>query len=247
LVVHPARGHAVGTLVHGLLARGAFDRFPKLDAVEGEGATAFARPGIVHRLDKGTSGVMVVAKDEPTREGLKAQFARHDIERMYRAIVVGRAADARYDTFHGRHPTQRLKFTTHVSTGRRAITDVRVRERLDEDRAALVDCRLSTGRTHQIRVHLAECAKTPILGDPLYGRPSREPLLRELGETLGRQALHAAVLGFVHPATDKALRFERDPPPDFMRALVALRQALPSPPASKRGDASVSRRAPRSR
>jgi 23S rRNA pseudouridine1911/1915/1917 synthase len=228
LVVHPARGHAEGTLVHGLLAHGAFDRLPVDDGrAKASGAShAFARPGIVHRLDKGTSGVMVVAKDEATREGLKAQFARHDIERIYRAVVTGNAGDATYDTLHGRHRTLRLKFTTHVTAGRRAVTQVRVLERLDQNRASLVECRLSTGRTHQIRVHLSECAHTPILGDPLYGRAPREPHLREIAEELGRQALHAAVLGFVHPISGRALRFERDPPDDFMRALAALRGPL---------------------
>jgi 23S rRNA pseudouridine1911/1915/1917 synthase len=258
LVVHPARGHASGTLVHGLLARGAFARFPRAarGAAEGEDATAFARPGIVHRLDKGTSGVMVVAKDEATREGLKTLFARHDIERAYLAIVVGkiagpdafgaRLADRTFDTLHGRHPTQRLKFTTQVSSGRRAVTSVRVLERLGAD-AALVECRLATGRTHQIRVHLSECARTPILGDPIYGRPPRDPFLRGIGEELGRQALHAAVLGFVHPATGDALRFERDPPADFRRALAALRARPPSPPAGGPGGGRASNQAKGSR
>jgi 23S rRNA pseudouridine1911/1915/1917 synthase len=234
LVVHPARGHAQGTLVHGLLARGAFDRLPMggedLAGAPGE-IPKFARPGIVHRLDKGTSGVMVVAKDEATREGLKAQFARHDIERVYRAVVVGNAADATYDTLHGRHRTQRMKFTTRVKTGRRAITQVRVLERLDQNRAALVECRLSTGRTHQIRVHLSECAHTPILGDPLYGSAPRNARLGEIGALLGRQALHAAVLGFVHPIDGRAMKFERDPPADFTRALQALREKLRPPRA----------------
>jgi 23S rRNA pseudouridine1911/1915/1917 synthase len=245
VVVHPARGHAVGTLVHGLLARGTFDRFPTMR--EGTAGEGFARPGIVHRLDKGTSGIMVVAKDEPTREGLKTQFARHDIERVYRAIVVGHAADRTFDTLHGRHPTQRLKFTTHVTSGRRAITAIRVCERLDGDRAALVECRLSTGRTHQIRVHLSESAKTPILGDPLYGGAPRDARLRAIGEQLGRQALHAAVLGFVHPESGQAMRFERDPPSDFTRALEELRQAAPPRPAEGPDGASESKRARRSR
>ena len=258
LVVHPARGHVSGTLVHGLLARGAFDRFPRLlEGATGDEATAFARPGIVHRLDKGTSGVMVVAKDEATREGLKAQFARHDIERAYQAIVVGkvtgpdafgaRLADRTFDTLHGRHPTQRLKFTTHVPRGRRAVTRVHVLERLADGNAALVECRLATGRTHQIRVHLAECAHTPILGDPLYGRPPRDPFLKSVGEALGRQALHAAVLGFIHPKSGDQLRFERDPPADFRRALEALRGRPPSPPAKETGGGRASSRGKRSR
>jgi 23S rRNA pseudouridine1911/1915/1917 synthase len=222
LVVHPARGHETKTLVHGLLARGSF---PKV-------TDGTVRPGIVHRLDKGTSGILVVAKDEATREGLKAQFARHTIERAYLAIVVGHAADRTYETLHGRHRTDRLKFTSRLSKGKRAVTRVRVLERLghaDErgnprDLAALVECRLETGRTHQIRVHLSECGGTPILGDPLYGRTPREPLLREVSDRIGRQALHARILGFVHPITQEKLYFERQPPADFTAALEVLRQ-----------------------
>jgi 23S rRNA pseudouridine1911/1915/1917 synthase len=234
LVVHPARGHSRGTLVHGLLARGAFERLAAQDAHLVPGAresVVYARPGIVHRLDKGTSGIMVVAKDEPTREGLKAQFARHQIDRLYYALVAGHASDRTFDTLHGRHRTQRLKFTTRVASGRRAVTRVRVLERFDRDGAALVECRLETGRTHQIRVHLAECANTPIIGDPLYGRPSRDGWIREVGDRLGRQALHAALLGFVHPGTGKKLTFEREPPADFMSALAALRRGRPPPRA----------------
>ncbi len=222
LVVHPARGHATGTLVHGLLARSSF---PAQGAIE---AGAHARPGIVHRLDKGTSGIMVVAKDEPTREGLKALFARHDIERAYVAIVVGRAEARTYETLHGRHRTDRLKFTTRVAKGKRAVTRVDVVERLAGDRATLVECRLETGRTHQIRVHLAECAQTPVLGDPLYGKPIHDPFTRGLAERLGRQALHARVLGFLHPATGERLLFRREPPADFMSALRALRAGPPA-------------------
>jgi 23S rRNA pseudouridine1911/1915/1917 synthase len=214
LVVHPARGHEAGTLVHGLLAKASFARSAD--------DTKSVRPGIVHRLDKGTSGIMVVAKDERTREGLKALFSRHDIERAYLAIVVGAAADRTFETLHGRHRKDRLRFTTQVTTGKRAVTHVRVLEKLGE-LATLVECRLETGRTHQIRVHLAECAKTPILGDPVYGHAPRDPRLRSLAERLGRQALHAAVLGFVHPVTEDKLFFRREPPWDFTSALVELR------------------------
>jgi 23S rRNA pseudouridine1911/1915/1917 synthase len=219
LVVHPARGHAGGTLVHGLLARGSFDR-KKLRESSPE---AFDRPGIVHRLDKGTSGVMVVAKTEAAREGLKALFSTHTIDRAYRAIVVGEAAERTFETLHGRHPKNRLKFTSLARTGKRAVTHVSVIERVAGGKATLVECRLDTGRTHQIRVHLSECAKTPILGDPLYGRPPRDPEIRAIAEQLGRQALHATLLGFVHPVTGERLRFEREPPDDFRAALLALR------------------------
>jgi 23S rRNA pseudouridine1911/1915/1917 synthase len=218
LVVHPARGHAQKTLVHGLLARTSFQA---MESAEG-------RPGIVHRLDKGTSGILVVAKDEPTREGLKALFARHDIERAYLALVVGRAEGRTFETLHGRHRTDRLKFTTKVTKGKRAVTHVRVVERLPSDLATLVECRLETGRTHQIRVHLSECGRTPVLGDPLYGKPSKNPWLDSIAARLGRQALHATVLGFVHPVTGDRLHFRREPPADFMAALRALREGPPA-------------------
>lgn len=220
VVVHPARGHAQGTLVNGLLARGSFDRagFDQADPL------AKVRPGIVHRLDKGTSGVLVVAKDEATREGLKAQFSAHSIERIYQAIVLGDAKDAVYETLHGRHPTDRLKFTTRVQRGKRALTRVRVLRHFSGGPASLVECRLETGRTHQIRVHLAECGKTPVFGDPLYARPPRDPALRALFDALGHQALHARVLGFEHPVTKAPMRFEREPPADFQRVMLALEQ-----------------------
>lgn len=240
LVVHPGRGHPEKTLVHGLLARGTFPKsFDSLiDRFEGDGTQTAAeleenlrlasvRPGIVHRIDKGTSGILVVAKDERTREGLKTLFAQHDIERAYLAIAVGQAKSATFETLHGRHPTDRLRFTTKVREGRRAVTRVRVLESIGSTgkgaRATLVECRLETGRTHQIRVHLAECGGTPILGDPLYGREPADRRLKEVGQKLGRQALHAFVLGFVHPITGAKLRFEREPPADFAAALTALR------------------------
>jgi 23S rRNA pseudouridine1911/1915/1917 synthase len=212
LVVHPARGHEGGTLVNGLLARGYF----AADEQDHE------RPGIVHRLDKGTSGVMVVARTPAAREALKAQFQAHSIERAYRAIVVGEARDATHDTLHGRHPRDRLRFTTHVRTGKRAVTHVKVLERAAAG-VTLVECTLQTGRTHQIRVHLAESG-TPVLGDPVYGKPPRDDArVREVGERLGHQALHARVLGFVHPTTGLRVRFESEPPDDFVAAWASLR------------------------
>ncbi len=218
LVVHPARGHAGGTLVNGLLARGDF-------ALPGDGhdRQGHARPGIVHRLDKGTSGLLVVAKTAAAREALKALFAVHDIEREYVAIVVGRAEERTVSTFHGRHPKDRLRFTSLVDRGKHAVTRVRVLERLRG--ATLVACTLETGRTHQLRVHLAEQLRTPILGDPLYGSRPRDPALARLGDELGHQALHARVLGFVHPVTGKRLRFESPTPGDVARVLARLREA----------------------
>jgi 23S rRNA pseudouridine1911/1915/1917 synthase len=219
LVVHPARGHESGTLVNALLARGGFERA----SADERDPAGHLRPGIVHRLDKGTSGLLVVAKDAPTREALKALFSRHDIEREYVAIVVGEAKNATIDTRHARHPTDRLRFTSRASEGKRAVTHVAVLERFDV--ATVVACRLDTGRTHQIRVHLAERAGTPILGDPLYGRAPKDALLRALGEKLGRQALHARVLGFVHPATGEAMRWTSALPADMEACLKALRKA----------------------
>jgi 23S rRNA pseudouridine1911/1915/1917 synthase len=209
LVVHPAAGHASGTLVNALLHR--------FGALAGEAE----RPGIVHRLDALTSGVMVVARTVPAREGLMRAFAAHDIERAYLAIALGAPPNkARYETSYGRHPRDRKRFTSRVSRGKRAVTDIEVLERLHG--AALVRCTLETGRTHQIRVHLAEHG-FPILGDKVYGRVPKDKRLREAAESLGRQALHAAVLGFVHPVSRAPLRFTTEPPEDFQRALAALR------------------------
>lgn len=221
LVVHPARGHEGGTLVNGLLARGAFDLPPEevADAADEQG---YLRPGIVHRLDKGTSGVLVVARTPQAREALKVQFQDHSIEREYEAICVGRVEGGTFDTLHGRHPKDRLKFTTHVKEGRRAVTHVEVLERLGDGAATHVVCRLETGRTHQIRVHLSESG-TPILGDPLYGKLPKEPRLRSVAAALGHQALHARVLGFVHPTSGETLRFEAPAPRDVQAALRALR------------------------
>jgi 23S rRNA pseudouridine1911/1915/1917 synthase len=219
LVVHPARGHRAGTLVNGLLARPGFERAPA-DPRDPGGAV---RPGIVHRLDKNTSGVLVIAKDEPTREGLKAQLARHEVERVYRALTCGEPRTGTLSTLHARHPRSRLRFTSRTERGKPAVTHVRPLERLARGRAALVECRLDTGRTHQIRVHLAEQSKTPVFADELYGGMPKDPDLRAIASALGRQALHAAVLGFVHPISREKIRFESPPPEDFELALASLR------------------------
>jgi 23S rRNA pseudouridine1911/1915/1917 synthase len=209
LVVHPAAGHASGTLVNALLhhAELAHSEDPR-------------RPGVVHRLDKDTSGVMVVTRDEATREGLAAQFAAHSIERIYEAICLGLPpAQISYSTLIGRHPTDRKRFSAKVVRGKRAVTHVTRVQVLSG--AALIRCQLETGRTHQIRVHLADHG-FPLLGDVTYGKPSKDALLREVGSELGRQALHARVLGFVHPITGQTLRFEVPPPADFRHALARL-------------------------
>jgi len=218
LVVHPARGHHEGTLVNGLLARESF----RATADERDPLGAL-RPGIVHRIDKDTSGVLVVAKTDIAREGLKAQLGAHSVERRYQALTVGVPKPGALTSLHGRDPRSRLRFTTHVQEGRRAITHVNVLETLASGRAALVECQLETGRTHQIRVHLLELARTPLLADQLYKLGKPPPELEAIAQTLGRQALHARVLGFDHPVSGEALRFESPLPVDMQRALEALR------------------------
>ena len=234
LVVHPAKGHETGTLVNGLLGRGMFreeqewgreperEREREAERGSGRGREEHTRPGIVHRIDKGTSGILVVARTARARESLKAQLAAHTVLREYEALCVGSVETLRHATLHGRHPTDRIRFTSRVTTGKRAVTHVRVVERMGV-RATHVVCSLETGRTHQIRVHLSETG-TPILGDTLYGKPPRDPELRAIAETLGHQALHARLLGFVHPATGKPVRFEAPVPDDFAAALTALRR-----------------------
>jgi 23S rRNA pseudouridine1911/1915/1917 synthase len=221
LVVHPARGHWSKTLVNGLLARPGFGAVPA-DPRDRSGAF---RPGIVHRLDKDTSGVLVVAKTERAREALKAELAAHSAERSYLALTLGVPRAGAIRTQYGRDRRSRLRFTSRVREGKLAVTHVKVVEKLAGGRAALVECRLETGRTHQIRVHLAEQAKTPLIGDRLYGRPPEGPDLRAIADALGRQALHAAVLGFTHPTSGEALRFRAPAPADFNAALEALRGA----------------------
>jgi 23S rRNA pseudouridine1911/1915/1917 synthase len=217
LVVHPARGHEAGTLVNGLLARGYFLGQAFADGADPQGHT---RPGIVHRLDAGTSGVMIVARTAEAREKLKSQFQAHTIERAYQAIVLGEMHDCTLSTLHGRHPRDRLRFTTRVRQGKRAVTRVRVVAPLHC--ATHIECTLETGRTHQIRVQLAERGAS-VLGDPLYGKPPSDPRLRQAGERLGHQALHARLLGLVHPRTGERVRFEISPPQDFVEALETLR------------------------
>jgi 23S rRNA pseudouridine1911/1915/1917 synthase len=213
LVVHPAPGHPDRTLVNALLAR-----CPDLAGVGGE-----LRPGIVHRLDKGTSGVMVATKDDSTHAQLAARFKDKSLLREYLAVVAPPPQQqGTFSTLYGRHPVHRKRFSSRVTRGKRAVTHYRVEERFG-DVAALVRCRLETGRTHQIRVHFAD-AGHPILGDAVYGRRPASPTLAELAERLGRQALHAAVLEFEHPQTGELLRFSTEPPPDLRSIIEELRR-----------------------
>jgi 23S rRNA pseudouridine1911/1915/1917 synthase len=213
MVVHPATSHQAGTLVNALLHHCG-------DSLAGVGGER--RPGIVHRLDKDTSGVMVVAKDEPTLVALQTQFHARTLDRQYLALVDGVVAErGTFRSKYGRDPQDRKKFSSRVTTGKRAVTHWKVKERLAG--ATLVEVRLETGRTHQIRVHFRD-AGHPLVGDRVYGRLPRDARLRQIAAGLGRQALHAEVLGFVHPRTGERLRFHTEPPADFQRALAALRQ-----------------------
>jgi 23S rRNA pseudouridine1911/1915/1917 synthase len=224
VAVHPAPGSEHGTLVHGLLARDLFEPEAVLEAGDsGDEAESHTRPGIVHRLDKGTSGVMVVARTAEAREALKAQFAAHTIDREYVALCLGVAATTTHRTLHGRDPRNRLRFTSRVRSGKSAVTHVLCMEALAGGKASVVRCTLETGRTHQIRVHLAESG-TPVLGDPLYGRRAPDARVERVQRGLGHQALHARLLGFEHPTTHARVRFEAPPPHDFADALDELRR-----------------------
>lgn len=229
VVVHPGAGHAEGTLVNALL-----HRVKDLAGVGGE-----LRPGIVHRLDRETSGCLVVAKHERALLALQTAFKAREVEKRYLALVHGAPPDqARIQTLYGRHPVHRQRFTGKVKEGKTAITSFTVKERFDG--AALLEVDLETGRTHQIRVHLSE-AGFPLLRDPLYGKGRKAKGAAVVAEEgLGRQALHAWRLAFAHPRTGKRLSFEADLPADLEAALSALRPApapVPAPvtrPARKR-------------
>jgi 23S rRNA pseudouridine1911/1915/1917 synthase len=226
LVVHPAAGNRSGTLVNALIAHcGA-----SLSGIGGE-----KRPGIVHRLDKDTSGLMVVARTIEAHTDLVRQLAAREITREYLAVAHGDIARAMVvDAPIGRHPTQRTTMAV-VERGKPARTHVSVVERFGA--ATLVRCRLETGRTHQIRVHLAAIGH-PLVGDPVYGaRRARTASARV--PALARQALHAALLSLAHPTTRRALRFESKPPADFGALVDALRHPTPQPSRQRAGRGSV--------
>jgi len=215
LSMHPGPGHPRGTLVHHLLAH-----CRDLSGIGGE-----LRPGIVHRLDKDTSGVVVVAKTDAAHLGLGAQFRAHSIDRSYLAVVVGRPLrDAgTIDAPLARDPHHRLKRAV-LPQGKRAVTHWRVEQRLGA--FTLMRLNLETGRTHQIRVHL-DSQGWPVLGDPLYGRGRHRglrlpPELADLLAGFQRQALHASELGFTHPLTGARLHFYAPLPPDLQAVIVAL-------------------------
>jgi 23S rRNA pseudouridine1911/1915/1917 synthase len=210
VVVHPAPGHPRGTLVNALLHH----------CRDLAGIGGVLRPGIVHRLDQGTSGVLVAAKHDTAHVALAAQFREHSVERVYLAIVHGvpGAAGGRVERAIGRHPVDRKRMSVRTGSGRESVTDWRVARRFPASEATLLEVRPATGRTHQIRVHLSSVG-LPIAGDPVYGRARHEASAR-LG--LSRPALHAAVLGFEHPRSGAWLRFEAPPPADFAAALAAL-------------------------
>ncbi|GBQ14163.1 RluA family pseudouridine synthase [Swaminathania salitolerans] len=220
LVVHPAPGNETGTLVNALLGHCGDD----LEGIGGE-----KRPGIVHRLDKDTSGLMVVAKTPLAHETLSNAFAARDIDRAYLALAWGLLpARVSYDGAIGRDKRDRKRMTVVPSGGKHALTHVETLEALDAS-VSLIRCKLATGRTHQIRVHLSQ-AGHPLLGDPVYlrrvpaaarGLPSDA---RAAALDFPRQALHAARLGFAHPRTGETLSFTTEPPDDFRTLLEILRR-----------------------
>jgi len=218
MVVHPACGHPSGTLVNALLYH-----CHDLSGIGGE-----LRPGIVHRLDMDTSGVMIATKNDTSHNHLAAQFKAHTVNRRYVALVHGIINEDRgtVDQAIGRHPTQRKKMSSKCRNGRHAVTHWKVLRRYESDRLTLVELRLETGRTHQIRVHFSEL-NYPIIGDPLYGNRSRangmnDPIVRQQVQHLSRQALHARLLGFIHPRSGEYLEFCSAIPDDMANILCLL-------------------------
>ena len=219
MVTHPAPGNYTGTLVNAVL-----HHCPDLKGIGDQ-----KRPGIVHRLDKGTSGVMVVAKTQACHEGLVKLFSTHDIKRQYICLAMGTKmpVGGKLESTLGRHPQNRLKMAVNVRNGKDAITHYKVLEQFEK--CTLLKMTLQTGRTHQIRVHLSSLLRTPIVMDPLYGQPKDH--LHRLDDEVSsilkdyeHPLLHARLLGFVHPITKKELCFEKEPPEVFSKVLEALRK-----------------------
>jgi 23S rRNA pseudouridine1911/1915/1917 synthase len=212
MVVHPAAGNPDGTLVNALLHHCG-------GSLSGIGGVA--RPGIVHRIDKDTSGLLVAAKTDRAHEGLAKQFAAHSIDRRYNAVVAGLPkTSGTIEANLARSDANRKKVAVvGEGRGKRAVTHYRLERGLRD--SALVECRLETGRTHQVRVHMASIGH-PLLGDPVYGRsrPGTRETLKRLG--FERQALHAARLGFIHPIHSQALAFDSEMPGDMQELLSAL-------------------------
>lgn len=204
MVVHPSAGHMSGTLVNGILhhCKGNLS-----------GINGILRPGIVHRIDKDTTGVLVVCKNDMAHTSISEQLKVHSITRKYYAIVYHNFSEdaGTVDAPIGRHPVERKKMAINKKNGKRAVTHYKVIERLKENRYTLIECQLETGRTHQIRVHMASIHH-PLLGDTTYG-PSKQPYQLE------GQCLHAKVLGFVHPRTGQYMEFE-SPLPDYFESLL---------------------------
>ena len=227
LVVHPAAGNPDGTLVNALIAHCG-------ESLSGVGGVA--RPGIVHRLDKDTSGLLVAAKNDRAMASLAKQFANRSIERAYHAVAWGapRAGDGMVEGDIGRNPFDRKRMAIVRGGGKPARTRYRLMERYGGEArafASLIECRLETGRTHQIRVHMAHLGH-PLIGDAAYGRARQPPRAKTEAEAAAyaaaaefpRQALHAWLLGFHHPSLHKLMRFESAWPEDFARLVEALRR-----------------------
>jgi 23S rRNA pseudouridine1911/1915/1917 synthase len=217
MVVHPAYGNSSGTLVNALLYH----------CKDLAGINGVLRPGIVHRLDKDTSGVVVVAKDDEAFHQLAQQFKNRIVEKTYLALVYGRFAqqEGLIDSAIGRHPSERKRMSTRTKKGRKAITRWKTVETLNG--CTLLEIFPQTGRTHQIRVHLSSIGH-PILGDPLYGRKGRpgalhDPVLKDCVKRMNRQALHAYRLGFNHPQTGERVSFVSPLPQDMKEVLGCLR------------------------
>ena len=208
MVVHPAAGHYTGTLVNALMYHCRGDL---------SGINGVLRPGIVHRIDKDTTGVLIVCKNDRAHNALAEQLKEHSITRKYRAIVCGnlKEDEGTVDAPLGRHPQDRKKMAIVRSGGKRAVTHYRVLERFGND--TYIECQLETGRTHQIRVHMASLGH-PLLGDEIYGR-AKSPFKLE------GQTLHAMVLGFIHPTTGEYLEFEAPLPEYFEKLLEKLRKS----------------------